>query len=194
VTLYRAGGFTSNDVPLVAGVLTWWALGLFFFAAYMFVLKSFYSLQDTKTPMYTNIVATVVHVALYAALTQGVGSWAGLGIVGIPIADGVFFFGHVGVLLFILHRRVGTIEAGPLAFTLAKVVAASVGGAAVAMLALQLTDVLAGLPGGFLIQLAIAGVAGVATAYGAMTALRVPELAESVGRIGARFGKTGRRP
>src|SRR5574340_1626653 len=68
ITLYRAGRFTAEDVPVVAAVLMWWAIGLTFFAAYMFVLKSFYSLQDTKTPMYTNIAATVLQVTLYAVL------------------------------------------------------------------------------------------------------------------------------
>ncbi|MDO8880731.1 MAG: murein biosynthesis integral membrane protein MurJ [Coriobacteriia bacterium] len=188
VTLYRAGGFTSNDVPVVASVLMWWALGLFFFASYMFVLKSFYSLQDTKTPMYTNIIATAVHIALYAVLTTGFADWNGLGIIGIPISDGIFFFGHVLVLLLILHRRVRTIDGRALAFTLGKVAVASAAGAGVATLVMRSTGSLASLPGGFLIQLLGAGLAGVITAYGLMTALRVPELAESTGRVLGRFG------
>lgn len=73
ITMYRAGRFTAGDVPVVASVLMWWALALPFFAGYMYVLKSFYSLQDTRTPMYTNIGATALHIALYAALVRGVG-------------------------------------------------------------------------------------------------------------------------
>lgn len=187
VTLYRAGGFTASDVPLVASVLMWWAFGLFFFAAYMFVLKSFYSLQDTKTPMYTNIVATLIHVALYATLTTGVAGWDGLGIIGIPISDGLFFCGHVVVLLLILHRRVGTIDGRALGVTLGKVVLASTLGAGAAALSMRLTDVLAEVAGGFVVQLLVAGVLGLAATYAAMTVLKVPELADTVGRVVGRF-------
>jgi putative peptidoglycan lipid II flippase len=187
ITLYRAGRFTAEDVPVVAGVLLWWAIGLAFFAGYMFVLKSFYSLQDTATPMYTNIVATTLHVVLYAGLTRGLGAWDGLGIIGIPIADGIFFFGHLIALLVILRRRVGPIEGKALALTFAKVAVGSAAGAGVAWGAMALTSGLAELPAGFLLQLLVAGTAGLVTAYGAMTALRVPELSDTVGRVAARF-------
>ena len=187
ITLYRAGRFTAEDVPVVAGVLLWWAIGLAFFAGYMFVLKSFYSLQDTATPMYTNIVATTLHVVLYAGLTRGLGGWGGLGIIGIPIADGIFFCGHLIALLVILRRRVGPIEGRALAVTFAKVALGSAAGAGAAWGAMTLTSALAEVPGGFLLQLLVAGTAGLVTAYGAMTALRVPELSDTVGRVAARF-------
>jgi putative peptidoglycan lipid II flippase len=183
VTFYRAGWFTAEDVPVVAGVLTWWALGLFFFAGYMFVLKSFYSLQDTKTPMYTNIVATALHVGLYAALTTGVAGWGGLGIIGIPIADGIFFFCHLLALVTILRRRLGGVEGRTIVGTLAKSTAGAVLGAGVAWAAMRLTDSLTGVTGGFILQLAIAGILGLIVCYGALALMRVPE----VGAIVRRF-------
>ena len=58
----------------------------------MFVLRAFYSLKDTRTPMIVNLVLTaVVQISLYYVLATGVGSWHGIGINGIPIADGVFY-------------------------------------------------------------------------------------------------------
>jgi putative peptidoglycan lipid II flippase len=189
VTLYRAGGFTTADVPRVASVLAWWAAGLFFFAAYMFVLKSFYSLQDTKTPMYTNAIATVVHVGLYALLTRGMGGWDGLGIIGIPISDGIFYFGHVAILVYILRNRVGTIDERSLVLTFFRVVLASALGAGAARALMMLTEPVATLPAGFLIQLAVAGLGGLAAAYGVMSVLRVPELADLVARVRERLGR-----
>ncbi len=189
ITLYRAGRFTDSDVPVVAGVLMWWALGLTFFAGYMFVLKSFYSLQDTRTPMYTNIVATSIHVVLYAVLARGVASWAGLGIIGIPIADGIFFAIHLLVLVLILRRRIGGLDGRSIALTFVKVVAASAVGALAAGVLMQVTAPLADLSAGFLIQLVIAGAGGLAVAYGGMTALKVPELAEVTGRITKRLAR-----
>ncbi|MHB8761667.1 MAG: murein biosynthesis integral membrane protein MurJ [Coriobacteriia bacterium] len=189
ITLYRAGRFTAEDVPVVAGVLMWWAIALPFFAGYMYVLKSFYSLQDTRTPMYTNIGATAVHVALYALLVGGAGTWGGLGIIGIPIADGVFFLGHLLTLLLILRRRVGPLDGRAVTGTFAKVAAASAAGAVVAWGVVQSTGVLLTLPAGFLAQLAMSGIAGLATAYAAMAALKVPELSMVGGRILRRFGR-----
>ncbi|MBN1192290.1 MAG: murein biosynthesis integral membrane protein MurJ [Coriobacteriia bacterium] len=183
ITLYRAGRFTAEDVPVVAGVLMWWALGLTFFAGYMFVLKSFYSLQDTKTPMYTNIAATTIHIGLYAILTRGLGQWTGLGIIGIPIADGVFFFFHMLVLVLILRQRIGLLEGRSLASTLAKVVLASASGAFLAWTIMQLTSGLAAIGGGFLVQLLAAGTLGLCTAYAVMAITRVPELTMITSRM-----------
>ena len=91
VSLYRVGAFRARDVPLVVGALRWWACGLIFYASTMFLLRTFYSLKDTRTPMLVNIALTVVQIGLYVVLSTGVGAWPGIGINGIPIADVVFF-------------------------------------------------------------------------------------------------------
>lgn len=187
ITLYRAGRFTAEDVPIVAGVLLWWAVALPFYAGYMYVLKSFYSLQDTTTPMYTNIVTTILQVMLYAVLVRGLASWNGLGIIGIPIADGIFFVVHLGALLFILRRRTGAFDGRAIARTLGNVVLASGAGALAAWGLLQLTSALAEVRAGFLLQLALAGLAGLGVAYAIMAVLKVPELEMVTGRITRRF-------
>jgi putative peptidoglycan lipid II flippase len=183
IMLYRAGRFTAEDVPIVAGVLMWWALGLTFFAGYMFVLKTFYSLQDTKTPMYTNMVVMVLHIGLYALLALGIAGWGGLGIIGIPIADGASFAVHMLVLVLILRRRIGGLDGRAITLTFLKVVVASAAGALAAWALTRLTGGLMNVSGGFLIQLLVAGVGGLAVAYVGMSVLRVPELADVTGRI-----------
>lgn len=189
IMLYRAGRFTAQDVPVVAGVLMWWAIGLTFFASYMFVLKSFYSLQDTKTPMYTNIAATALHIVLYAGLARGFGAWSGLGIIGIPIADGIFFFCHLMALLILLRRRIGVLGGRSLAVTLVKVAVSSASGAGLAWLLMRITEPMAALPAGFIGQLLIAGVGGLGVSYAVMAALRVPELTMITGRIRKRSSR-----
>ncbi|MHB1341621.1 MAG: murein biosynthesis integral membrane protein MurJ [Coriobacteriia bacterium] len=182
ITLYRAGRFTADDVPVVAGVLMWWAVGLFFFAAYMFVLKSFYSLQDTRTPMITNIVATALHVALYAALTTGAFGIKGLGIIGVPIADGIFFAFHLTVLTLLLRRKVGSFDLRGIASSFARVLVASVVGGAAAYGVVVLTAPLA-TGAGFLLQLALAGVVGLGATYGLAALLGVSEVRAGTERI-----------
>jgi len=194
ITMYQAGRFTASDVPVVADVLMWWALALVFFAGYMYVLKSFYSLQDTKTPMLTNIGATAVHVVLYVVLATGAGAWPGLGIIGIPIADGIFYLVHSAILLVILRRRLGPFDGRTLLTTFVLVGAASAAGALVAWVAARIVEPVLALPGGFLIQLTIAGVLGLAVAYGAMIALRVPGLADVTAPIMRRLKRRRSRP
>lgn len=191
ITLYRAGRFTAEDVPVVASVLAWWALGLFFYSAYLYVLRTFYALQDAKTPMYTNAATSVVQVALYAVLTAGVGGFGGLGIVGIPIADDVFFVIHLVLLLWILRRRVGPLEGRSITATFTKAAVASCGGAAAAWAALRLTSGLADLAAGFLLQLLVAGTVGLVVSYGLMVALRVRELAGLLARVRAGARRSG---
>jgi putative peptidoglycan lipid II flippase len=111
VTLYRFGSFPAEAVPLVGAVLSVWALGLFSFATYMLVLRGFYAFQDSRTPMFTNVFATIVQVGLYWSLTTFVikGPYA---LLGIPTADAVAYTLHLGLLLFLLRRRVGSFDAG----------------------------------------------------------------------------------
>lgn len=182
ITLYRAGRFTAGNVPIVSGVLVWWAGGLFFYAGYMFVLKTFYSMQDTRTPMLTNIGATVLQVALYAVLTTGFGGWRGLGLAGIPIADGVFFAVHLTVLLLILRSRIGGFDVRGIASGVGRVLLASIPGGLAAVGMMRLTAPLSRLPLGIVPQLALAGATGLAIAYGLAAAMRVPEVGMVLGR------------
>jgi len=99
VSLYRVGQFKASDVPMVADILKLWAMGLLFFACMMFVLRTFYSLKDTRTPMLANLALTPVQIGLYVVLSTGVATWSGLGINGIPLADGVFYALLLGTLL-----------------------------------------------------------------------------------------------
>lgn len=191
IRLYQAGRFTAQDVPVVANVLMWWAIGLTFYAGYMYVLKSFYSLKDTKTPMITNVAATALQVGLYFVLAGGIGAWSGLGIIGVPIADGIFFFIHTAALIAILRRRIGPLDLRASLRTFASVTAASLAGAGAAWLVASLSEGLLALRGGFLIQLVLAGGAGLLAAYGSMIALRVEELQDVIEPLARRL--RGRR-
>jgi putative peptidoglycan lipid II flippase len=189
VTLYRAGRFSQSDVPLVADVLVWWGTALFFFAGSMYVLKTFYSLQDTRTPMFVNLVLTVVQVGLYAALTTGHATWPGLGLRGIPIADAVFYALVFGTLVVLLRRRIGGFDILGSAWTLTRVALSSALGGATAWALLQATSGLGALPGGFVAQLAICGVAGLSVSFGLSALMGVREVHSAGSAIKRRFAR-----
>ncbi|MFA5843407.1 MAG: murein biosynthesis integral membrane protein MurJ [Coriobacteriia bacterium] len=186
VMLLHAGRFTTSDVGSVSAVLTCWAFGLFSFAAYMFTLRAFYALQDTRTPMATNVFATSLQVGLYAVLTVGVGAWKGVGLRGIALADAAAYTLHFGVLWLLLRRKLGPMGGRTVGSSLLRVLACSlVGGAAAWGVSAAAGGFVSGLRLGFLAQLVPAGVVGLSLTYALAHAMRVPEVAEA-GRLARR--------
>ncbi len=183
ITLYRAGRFTADDVPAVAEILVWWAAGLFFFASFMYILKTFYSMQDTLTPMYANLGLTGIQIGLYATLTSGVAGWAGIGLKGIPIADGIFYALGMTTLALILRKRIGGYDIrGIVSLVMRVVLAAILGGAAAWAIASAMQT--AGVVGGALSQVMVAGTLGLALTYALAWVLRVSEVAAGAGMVG----------
>jgi len=175
-TLYRAGAFTAAAVTPTAQVLAVWALGLFSFAGYMFVLRSFYATQDTRTPMVTNILATLLQVALYWSLTQGVGAWRGIGLAGIPAGDAIAYTAHFALLAWLLRRKVGPLQFGRTFSSLGRTVVAAAGGGLAAWAVVSVTPALTASRFGFLLQLLVGAAVAVALVWGLAVAMRIPEI------------------
>jgi len=192
IRLYRAGAFTAQDVPVVAEILAWWGGALFFFAAYMFVLKTFYSMQDTRTPMLVNLILTVAQVAMYATLTVGFAGWAGLGLKGIPIADMVFFAISLLVLSFLLRRKIGGLDFRNVIWMLVRTTLAAVVGGVAAYSVLLLTPGLASGTSGFLLQLLLGGTLGLGLAFGTASLLKVEEVAVGINLLKRLFARSAR--
>ena len=186
VSLYRVGRFQQSDVAIVASALRWWAVGLIFYAGTMFVLRTFYSLKDTRTPMLVNLATSVLQIALYVLLTTGAGGWAGLGINGIPIADTVFFALTFSILAWLLRTRIGGYDFRGVATTLLRMLAASAIAASLAWgIACLLEPVLGGVSGA-LLQVSVAGVAGLVIAFALGRAFGVVEISV----VTSLFGRT----
>lgn len=181
VTLYRVGAFTAADVPLVASALRWWAGGLVFYALTMFLLRAFYSLKDTRTPMWVNLVLTVcVQIVLYLLLSTGIGSWGGIGINGMPIADAVFYLCISATLAVLLSRRIGGYGARGVLWTFARMAIASVAGGGCAWGITAALAPLSGGPAGAAVQVAVGGIAGLLVAFGLGRLFGVDEVAEGI--------------
>ena len=192
ISLFKFGRFTAPMVGPTAGVLQVWALGLFSFAAYMLVLRSFYSMQDTRTPAITNIFATVLQVALYATLTQGIGAWKGIGLPGIPAADAIAYSLHLILLGWLLRRRVGPLQLGRSAISLAKSVVVAMAGGLAAWAVVLATPALTTSRFGFLAQILAGAVVAVAIVWGLAQLLGVDEIQTVSRMVGRLFGRLRR--
>lgn len=59
---------TSASTAMIATTLRAWAAGIFFFSTFYLILRAYYSLGDTRTPMLINIAAFLVNVGVNIAL------------------------------------------------------------------------------------------------------------------------------
>lgn len=181
--ILRTGAFAESAVPLVASVLTVWALGLISFTSYMYTLRGFYALQDTRTPMITNAVATTVQVLLYWVLTTGALGWRGIGLPGIPAGDAIAYTLHLVVLQVILRRRLGGFDLKATAWSFARLVVAAVVGGALAWIIAQGTPQLSH---GFLLvltQVLVSAIPGLLLAYALARLMRVQEMEIAAGMM-----------
>lgn len=189
VTLYSVGAFEAEAIPAVASALRFWALGLTFYASMMFVLRAFYSLKDTRTPMVANLVLTAVQIALYWTLSTGIGEWAGIGVDGIPVADGVFYLLLFSALVLLMRRKIGAYDLSGVAKVYLLMAVSSLLGASAAALAVALVTPLASGIAGAIIQILVGGVVGLVIAFGSARLLGVSEASATV----ALFGKVAKR-
>lgn len=69
-SLLEHGRFNAASSSLTSETLAMFALGLFPFSAYLFLLRGFYAQQDTRTPFWLNILENTLNVALAIPLMQ----------------------------------------------------------------------------------------------------------------------------
>jgi putative peptidoglycan lipid II flippase len=104
VALLQRGAFSAGDSALVANTLVGFAVGLPFFSVYLFALRAFYSIHDTRTPFVLNCLENAVNIVLALVLIGP------LGIPGLAYAfSGAYAVASV-VTLLVLSRRIGGLQ------------------------------------------------------------------------------------
>jgi putative peptidoglycan lipid II flippase len=102
--LYQRGEFTPETTRMVAWALVWYASGLVFHSVYEVLVRAFYAMHDTKTPVLVGAVAMSLSIGfsfLFSALFANL-AWLPHG--GLALA--VSFSTALEVLtLFILMRK-----------------------------------------------------------------------------------------
>ena len=173
--LLERGAFGDASGDLTAEVLAAMALGLVGFSVYLFVLRGFYALKDTRTPFFLNLFENALNIVLAFALVGR------LGVQGLALAYAGAYSAAGLLAVFVLRHRVRGLDGRRTAVALARMVlAAVVMGASV-----YGTRALVGSDGGLgAVTRTAAGVLAGAVVYlGALYALRLPELHELVDRL-----------
>jgi putative peptidoglycan lipid II flippase len=170
--LLQHGVATGQSTDLVASVLTFFAIGLFPFSAFMLFLRAFYAMQDTRTPALINVGAVTLNTAANFAL------FPVLGVQGLALGHAVAYgFAAVAAGL-LLRRRLGGLEGRSLARGLGKIAVAAALTAAASWGAARLMLTLVGADtfGEQLIQVGAGVLAGIIIFLGAALLFRMEEL------------------
>jgi putative peptidoglycan lipid II flippase len=104
--LLRHGHFGAGDAELTARTLQAFALGLAFFATFQLLTRTFYSMQDSRTPALVNVVAAAVNIALDVLYVNGLG----LGVQGLALGHASTYAFSTVAALALLRRRLGRID------------------------------------------------------------------------------------
>jgi putative peptidoglycan lipid II flippase len=195
--LYQRGAFDALSAALTARALGFYALGLAAFAASEILVRAFYAMQDTRTPVYVGVGAVLLNIGLGWALLR---SRPDLGT--LALAFSVANTAEALALLWLLGSRLGGLGAGFARGLLAMLLAAlAMAGALLGLLWLSAPSLPFLQPGDsyhwpsdflpLVLWLSVAGPVG-ALAYGVVAALlRLPEIGAvlgRLGRVGTRFG------
>ncbi len=118
-TLFQRGLFTYADTQETAFALLFYTLGLWAYSGLKVVTQAFFSLKDTRTPLWVSIGAVVTNLgcglALMGPMRHG----------GLAFATAISAAFNLAILFFILIRRIGFFPMREFAISLAKVIFAS---------------------------------------------------------------------
>lgn len=169
---HGVAGPESGD--LVADVLVAFAVGLFPFSAFQLLLRAYYSMQDTRTPAFVNVVAVTINVAANLVLFFGLD----LGVQGLALGHAAsYVFGAVALTLLI-RRRLGGLDGGRVLASLGRTTLVGGATAAVAWLVARLLGDALGTAtlADQAVQVFAAIAAGLTIFLAASTALRIEEV------------------
>ncbi len=175
--LLEHGVTTEASTDMVATVLRVWAPGIFFFSTFYVLLRGFYALGDTRTPMYINLVGLAVNVAFNLAVVALVDD-PQLQIAGLAAGHSASYV-VASVLAFrAISGKTGSPPASGYFPALAKIISASaVTGAGAWLAARGASTVVGGASvAGLLVQVLAATAAGVLLYAGLSKALNLEEM------------------
>jgi putative peptidoglycan lipid II flippase len=117
--IFEHGKFTSEDTPIVALTLSFYALGLCGYFCQQVTTRAFYSIQDSKTPAKSAVYAVIANIFLNLTLI-----WF-LGTAGLAAATAICSYLQVAILVTVLQRKIGHSILDGLRVTLAKTIIAT---------------------------------------------------------------------
>jgi putative peptidoglycan lipid II flippase len=113
--VYERGAFKHSDTIMTAQILAFYSLSLPPLSANQIINRTFYSLQDSLTPLFCG-VASVIICAILNVLFVGP-----FGVRGLALAYSISAYFNMFLLLWFLRGRIGGIEGRKMVFSFLKI-------------------------------------------------------------------------
>ena len=166
--LFERGAFTETSTQMVAWALALFALGLAAHSAVEIVVRAFYAMHDTKTPVTIGVAAMGLNVVLSLVLINAFKAVGWMPFGGLALSNSVATTIEIIVLLALIRRRLDGLQGRRLAGSLVRIgLAAAAMGGAVALSARFLGSASPWLVSGLSIAVGLAVYGGVSLALGA---------------------------
>jgi len=161
-----SGELVDGATLPIARILGGFALGLIGFSTYLFVLRAFYALQDTRTPFFLNCAENALNIVLAIVLVRS------FGVVGLAVAYAIAYSVSAVAALVVLTNRHPGFDLAGLVRSVATMVLAGL------LMAAAVTVVVALLPTATATQIGVAAAAavlvGVVAYVGSVVVFGVP--------------------
>src|SRR5690606_29665696 len=95
---------TAAQADQIGANLAMFGLGLFGYSVYLYTLRGFYALRDTRTPFFVNVFENVVNIGAAFALEPL------LGVDGLALAYAIAYSTAAVVAVLALRRRMGILD------------------------------------------------------------------------------------
>ena len=174
--------FTAHDAVVTADTLQAFAISLVPFSVYLYAMRAFYALRDTRTPFLLNAFENGLNVVLAIVLVPH------FGVQGLALAwSGAYLVAAVGAIV-VLRRRIGGIPDAAAARSVAR---AGIAALALAAVAAPIAGAIGrASPARALLATALAASAGALMYVVGLLVLRSEELGSLLGLIRGRGGPT----
>jgi putative peptidoglycan lipid II flippase len=105
--LYENATFTPRMTQMVSWALLWYALGLPGHSLLEVIVRAFYALRDTRTPVSVGVVAMSLNVGFSFAFSAGFSRLGWMPHGGLALANSLATLLEMSALLVLLRRRLG---------------------------------------------------------------------------------------
>jgi len=181
--LYQRDRFTAEDTLLTGSAFLMYIPGLIGYAVKDIFSRFFFSLQDTRTPMWVGVGALVLNTGLNIILVGP------MGIAGLALASTLTLLLSAVALVAILRRKIGSLRLGPAAGQFGRIALAAGVCAAVSLLALRAFG-----DAGVIVRIVVGGVAPLALYVLSVLVLKVDSarwlMRETVAMVTRKGGKS----
>lgn len=159
--VFARGAFDQSATVMTASCLVFYSIGLVSFALRDVMTRSFYSIQDTMTPMINGVIAVVLNIILNITLSKF------MGVSGLALATSISGIVTTILLMIFLKKKIGSFGLVSISKTFGKIMISSL---MMGLIVYFANMYLAQISNNFIIGMAVSVLLGV-IAYGVIISM-----------------------